>query len=261
MIKKKPEKPLERRMLKKTKEGYYLLETFNQEEGIIHGFSTRKFGDMSVKKSLEENDNLEKFLRVLRLKKKGLVMMEQVHSNKVKRVGKEEVGSVIKRVDGLVTREKEIILGVKVADCLPVLFYEPQKKVIGVAHAGWKGVLAKIGQVTVKKMKSIGSQPEKILIGIGPHIGSCCYTVDAGRAREFVEEFGNLPEMIVQNDKKIHLNLIIPLIVQLIKVGVLEENIEPPLVCSFCQNDEFFSYRRDSDKTYGEILGVISLVN
>jgi copper oxidase (laccase) domain-containing protein len=67
--------------------------------------------------------------------------------------------------------------------------------------------------------------------------------------------------MIFENQGKSYLNLAIPLKAQLAEVGILDENIELPLTCTYCQNDEFFSYRKDSQETYGEILGVISLKN
>lgn len=246
-------------MLKKVKNGYYVLGKLVQQKRLIHGFSTRKFGNMFVKKSIGESNDLEKFLEALGLKKKDLVMMEQVHGRKVLRVGEKEVGRVIRGVDGLVTEKKGVVLGVKVADCLPVLFFDKKKRIIGVAHAGWKGVLAEIGQEVVRKMKLLGSQPGDILVGIGPHIKSCCYSVGKDRRNKFFRKFGSLPEMIFENKNRIYLNLVVPLKVQLIEVGVLKKNIEDSSACTFCQNDEFFSYRKDNEKTYGEILGVIGL--
>ena len=230
-----------------------------QEKGLIHGFSTRKFGNMSVKKSLEENNNLEKFLKALKLNKKDLIMMEQVHGRKVEWVGEKEAGKVIREIDGLVTEEKGVVLGVKVADCLPVLFFDKKRKIIGVAHAGWKGVLAEIGQEVVWKMKLLGSNPKNVLVGIGPHLSGCCYEIKKDLVEKFIKKFDKRPEMIFKKKNKIHLNLAVSLKVQLIKVGILKQNIESPLACTSCQNDEFYSYRKDSDKTYGEILGVIIL--
>jgi len=121
-------------MLKKSKQGYYEFNKLKKFKSLIHGFSTRKFGDMGVKNSLTENRNLDKFLRIFNLEKKNLVMMEQGHGNKVKVVGETNKGKVIPGVDGMVTSVKGVILGVKVADCLPVLFYDPIKKLIGIAH-------------------------------------------------------------------------------------------------------------------------------
>ena len=248
-------------MFQKTKNKYYILEKFSRQPGLIHGFSTRQFGELRVKKSLAENDKLESFLKALGLERKNLIMMEQVHGGKVKIVKDKDKGEVIKAVDGFVTALPGIILGVKVADCLPLLFFDTQKRVIGIAHAGWKGVLLEIAKEMVEKMKMLGSQPKDVFVGAGPHIGGCCYEVQKDLINKFFKAFGQLQEMIIKIDGKSYLNLAVPLKVQLIEQGIQNKNIEFSTACTSCQIEEFFSYRRDSQETYGEILGVISLKN
>jgi len=247
-------------VFKKTKKGYYVLEKLASQKGLIHGFSTRRFGNMSVKKSLKENKNLNKFLSLFSQSKENLIMMEQIHGNRIKLVNDKNKGKVLSSIDGLVCNQPGITLGVKVADCLPILFLDPKAKIIGIAHAGWKGTLKRIGQSMVKKMKLLGSKPKNILVGIGPHIGSCCYTISNERADKFKKEFGNLKGMVIVNSKGIHLDLKAPTVVQLIKRGVLRKNIDLVLACTACQNSEFFSFRRNRGKDFGEILGVIGLV-
>lgn len=246
-------------MLKKTEKGYWVLEKFAQQKGLIHGFSTRKFGSMSVKKSLKENENLDKFLKIFGKGQDDLIMMEQIHGNQVKKVGDENKGKVFPSIDGLVCTQPGVILGVKTADCLPLLFFDPKTKIIGIAHAGWKGILRKIGQVVVKKMKLLGCQSKNILVGIGPHVGDCCYTVSVKRADKFEKAFGNLKGMIKEDCERIHLDLMVPMRVQLIKVGVLGKNIDVSLNCTSCQNAEFFSFRKNKGKDFGEVLGIIGL--
>jgi len=246
-------------MLKKTKKGYWILEKFAQQKGLIHGFSTRRFGDMMVQKSLGENKNLDKFLRIFNLDKENLVMMEQVHGNKIKVVGESDKGKVIPAIDGMVTEKPGVILGVRTTDCLPILFYDPIKKLIGIAHAGWQGILKRIASKVVDLMIKKGSTPSEILIGVGPHIGSCCYLVDNQWAKQFVGEFGNLPLMVYADQNGTHLNLAVPTLFQLITTGVLKENIFLPLTCTSCQSQDFFSYRRK--RINGRILGIIGLIN
>lgn len=214
---------------------------------------------MSVKKSLDENKNLNKFLSLFGQNKENLIMMEQVHGNRIKLVNDKDKGKVLSGIDGMVCNQPGITLGVKVADCLPILFYDKEKKVIGVAHAGWKGTLKRISQSMVKKMKLLGAKPENILVGIGPYIGSCCYTISNERADKFKKEFGNLKGMVIVNSEGIHLDLKAPTVVQLVKRGV-RKNIDLALACTACQNSEFFSFRRNRGKDFGEILGVIGLV-
>lgn len=248
-------------MFKKSKNGYYILEKFAAQPDLIHGFSTREFGNLKVKHSLGLNRNLDKFLQVLGIEKSDLVMMEQAHGRKIRAVGEGDKGRLIKKIDGLITDQKGIFLGVNMADCLPLLFYDSKKKLIGIAHAGWKGVLARIAQKAVEKMKTLDSYPRDIIVGIGPHIGGCCYTPPQERIEKFRQVFGNLPGMIYQDKKGIHLDLAVPIVIQLIKSGIKKENIEIALTCTSCQNNVFFSYRRENKrKTYGEMLGVIGWI-
>ncbi len=248
-------------MFQKTKNNNYFFKKLSEYPRLVHGFSTRQFGDLSVRKTLNENNKLDGFLKVFGLTKSNLIMMEQVHGGKVKIVKDEDKGEVIKAVDGLVTDQPGIILGVKVADCMPLLFFDPKKKIIGIAHAGWKGVLLEIAKEMVERMKMLGSQPKDVFVGAGPHIGGCCYSVDKERKNKFIKKFGDLSEMILKNKNKFYLNLAVPLKVQLIEQGIQNKNIEFSTACTSCQIDEFFSYRRDSEETYGEILGIISLID
>jgi copper oxidase (laccase) domain-containing protein len=110
-------------------------------------------------------------------------------------------------------------------------------------------------------MKILGSQPKDILVSVGPHIGGCCYSIDKERKNKFIKKFGNLPGMISKKRDKAFLNLAIPVKIQLIESGIKNKNIELSRACTSCQIEEFFSYRRDSQETYGEILGVISLID
>jgi len=239
-------------MLKKTEQGYYEFNKFKKFKGLVHGFSSRRFGDMRTKK-------LDNFLRVLNLQKKDLVLMGQVHGNKIKVVDEDDKGKVISGIDGMVTAKPGVVLGVKTADCLPILFYNPQDGVIGIAHAGWQGILAKIVQKVIDLMIKMGSFPSDILVGVGPYISKCCYVVDDQRIKKFIGEFGNFASMVYTNQKGFHLDLFVSTSNQLVQSGVPKENIFNSQICTSCQNKEFFSYRKDSKKTYGEMLGIISL--
>lgn len=242
------------------KKNYLLLEKFSLQPELIHGFSTRSFGNLKVRKKLNSNENLDKFLSILGIEKNKLVMMEQVHGNKIELIGSNDKGKVIRGVDGLIADQKGIFLGVNTADCLPLFFYDSKKKIVGIAHAGWKGVLSRIAQKIVQAMVKMGSHPDEIIVGIGPHIGGCCYTVNQERAERFLEEFGHLSEMITADGQEIHLDLTVPMVVQLIKAGIKRGNIEVSTSCTSCDHHQFFSFRKDSKKTYGEMLGVIGWI-
>jgi len=247
-------------MLKKVKPGYYFLEKFAGRKNLIHGFSTRPWGDMRVKKSLRENQNLDRFLGLFAQKTQNLVMMNQVHRDRVQVVGQKDRGRILPRTDGIISDQEGIILGVRTADCLPILFYDQKKKVVGAAHAGWRGVLKKIARSMIEKMKSLGCRPQDILVGIGPHIEACCYIVPQARVAKFQQVFGDLKGMVFEDDQGLHLNLTLPTIAQLVETGVLEEKIEFGSICTSCRRREFFSFRRDTQATFGEMVGIIGLL-
>lgn len=237
-------------MFRKTKGGYYFFEEFKRSRGLIHGFSTREFGDCRTKTN--------NFLAALGLEKENLVLMKQIHGNKIKLVGRSDGGKIISEVDGLLTNEKGLVLGIKSADCLPILFFEPEAKIIGVAHAGWQGILRRLPQKMIDQIIRIGGLPENILAAIGPHICQKCYKVDKNRTVQFLAQFGKLKKMISEENL---LDLEIPTKNQLLHSGVLLKNIFSANICTSCQNKEFFSYRKDTKNTYGEIISLICLIN
>lgn len=247
-------------MFKQDKRGFWICQNLSFREGIIHGFSGKKLGNMSLTAGLGGKRNRAKFLRFLNLQSRDLVQMEQIHQGQVRQVGKGEKGKVMAGIDGMVTDQKRVILGIKTADCLPILFYEPESKIIGVAHAGWKGILCQVVENVVKAMVKLGARPEKILAGIGPHIGGCCYTVLPERATTFTRKFGELEGMVYRERGKLHLDLAIPTLFQLENLGLKKDNLEILLTCTSCQNKEFFSSRKEKETTQ-RMLGVISLIN
>lgn len=226
---------------------------FKKFPNLIWGISKRQFGDC--------RKSPDKFLKTLGLKKKNLVLAQQIHGHKIKIVGVNDESKTILGVDGLITKEPGVILGVKTADCLPILFYEPMAKIIGACHTGWCGILNKLPQKMVDLMILEGVQPENILAEIGPHICWKCYEIKKDRAQNFEKEFGQLPEMLNNKNDKIYLDLVVPAIFQLTNSGVLRKNILLSKDCTSCLNDKYFSYRKDNKNNYGEMLSVISLIN
>lgn len=233
------------------------FENFSVYPEIIHGFSTKNMGDMNPGSGENVWQNIGKFLNLLGAKRKNLILAEQIHQDRAVVVGERERGKIVKGVDGMATGTTNVVLGVKIADCLPIMFYDSEKRVIGIAHAGWQGITNGIIRATVETMKSLGSQPVDILAGIGPHIGGCCFTVTQKRAQIFKEKFGDLHGMIYDDQDGFHLDLAFPALFQLEQMGIKRENIEILLTCTSCQNEEFFSFRKEG--TEKRMLGVIGL--
>lgn len=188
------------------------------------------------------------------LRTKKLVLMKQKHSNKIKIVKSASLKNGITVFDGfdsLITSVKGVALGIRTADCCPILFYEPGAKIIAAVHAGWKGSLLGISGKMVGEIGKMGGIREKITCVIGPHICSKCYGIPKERQKLFEArdvKGGSLDLTTVNLD-------------QLLKEGVRKENIEIMPDCTFHQNERFFSYRKNQkSENYGEMLAYIGFI-
>jgi len=141
------------------------------------------------------------------------------------------------------------------ADCVPVLLYDKEKEVIAAVHAGWKGTKAQIVFKTVQKMKEVyGSDPKDIIVGIAPSIGRCCYEV----GEEVAQHFFDTPEGFDTKGSKYMLDLPYINEQQLLNASILEENIEMSNICTACEVEHFFSYRREQGCS-GRFMSMIGM--
>lgn len=185
---------------------------------------------------------------------KNLIFMNQVHGNKVIMI-EHAMDNRIDACDALVTNERKIPLMVMVADCIPILFYDPVKKVIGVAHAGRNGTFLRIAQKTVLKMHEVyGCDTKDIMVGLGASIQSCCYEVGKDLADICSKNFGEGFVMI--KEEKYYLDLQALNRAQLLELGIKEENIEIASTCTAC-DENYFSYRREGET--GRFAGFIMI--
>lgn len=265
-------------MLKYTKGLWYGVFEHIQKAGITHGVSTRLHGSssnpfLSLNLALHTGDdqatvvnNRQVFCDSLGVDFRKLVTAQQVHDAQVLIVDESYAGrgagdyaDAIAHTDALITNKSNIPLMLFFADCVPVLIADPVCKVIGIAHAGWKGTVLKIAQKTVLKMqKEFGSSPTDCLIGIGPSIGACCYEVDIAVKNKFAAAFSYSNELMVPKGDKWLLNLWEANRRQLVDIGVLSQNIVTSGVCTACNNELFYSYRQENGQT-GRLGACISL--
>lgn len=209
------------------------FDNLSQYENVIHGVSTREFGSMKNEDGMPNGDNIDKFIKSLGLSKRG-ICMHQVHGANV-RVVRSIKDLNIGEADGMVTNIKNISICVLVADCLPVLFFDPVRVAIGVGHGGRRGLQKKIMKNMIEKMESeFASDPEDIIVGIGPGVEKDCY--------EVYKELMDIRKIAKD---------------QLLEAGVLEKNIEDMNVCTKCNMDKFYSYRGGDE--YGRFAGVVCL--
>ena len=162
--------------------------------------------------------------------------------------------------DGIITNQPEVMIAVSVADCVPVLLLDPEKKVVAALHAGWKGTAGNISGKGVEAMVSLfGSDPARILAAIGPAISPCCYEVDAPVLEAFRNQGGGYERFATPaGDGRWRLDMPAATVAQLRDSGLSEANIEVAAQCVSCTPELYFSYRRDNGDT-GRQMGFIML--
>jgi hypothetical protein len=161
------------------------------------------------------------------------------------------------QADGIITDAHDVPLVMRFADCVPVLLYDPVKRAIGLAHAGWRGTVAGIGPATVQAMvDTYGSRPADIVAGVGPSIGPCCYEVGPEVVAQVRETFGTTRGLVEPETEAHgpHLDLWEANRRALEKAGV--QRIELSGLCTACHTHEFFSHRAEAGRTgrFGVIL-------
>ena len=150
-------------------------------------------------------------------------------------------------MDGLVTNIPGICLTTFYADCVPLFFVDPVKRVIGLSHSGWRGTVGKIGKSTVEKMQEeYGSNPKDILAAIGPSICQDCYEVSEDVIEEFKKAFDGEQwrDLFYRKENgKYQLNLWKANEYVFLEAGIQKEHMAVSNVCTCCNDEVFFSHR------------------
>lgn len=247
---------------------YLTFNKWEQDEKMIHGFSTRyggvSQGDLATlnlgfnRGDKEENvvENYRRISKALGVPFKSLVLSKQVHETQIARVNKEDCGNGIQTpnkwesMDGLYTNEKGVTLVTHYADCVPLFFYAPDYGMIGMAHAGWRGTVEEIGKKMVEIWFNKENIPlEAIQVVIGPSIGPCHFEVDADVADVFNAKFPNAAFIRYEHEKnKYRIDLWECNKQSLLGAGILEENITITGICTCCYDQIFFSHRKTGGK-------------
>jgi YfiH family protein len=176
----------------------------------------------------------------------------QTHSNNV---ANENKNSEFKNTDAFITNTPSILIGVLSADCVPILLYDPIKGVVAAIHAGWRGTVAEIVICTIQLMiQAFNSSPNTIIAGIGPSISSTNFEV----GDEVAIHFKDTCKCIGTNGK-MHVDLWLANKLQLLQIGIKEHNISISGLCTFANNTNFYSARKDGIKT-GRLASVIGLI-
>jgi YfiH family protein len=249
--------------------GFLTFPAFSKFPFVKHCFTTRIGGiSRGIYKSMnlgfsngDSTDNVIENYKILcnavGFKLESLVASAQNHETYIRNVTKKDKGVGILRprdidsVDGLVTNEKGITLSTYYADCVPLFFLDPVKRVIALAHAGWRGTVSKIAEKMVFKMKSdYGCCAQDIIVGIGPSIGACCYEVSCDVAKKFMElQLDETSKILKEMPyKKYKLDLWEANRQILIKSGIEKDNIWVTDLCTNCNHDLLISHRYTKGK-------------
>jgi YfiH family protein len=239
-------------------------------EGLVHGFLGRRGGKSagpyaSLNLSFRVGDdpqvvkdNLCDAKKAVGLHELRVVTMKQVHGDRIIEV-KDRALKEAGEADGMIAAEKGIFLGVLTADCVPILFSVPgDGKLAAVAHAGWRGTLAGIAAKMVNTLKEqYGVVPDSIAAALGPTIGPCCYEIGPDVSTPMVAKWGGAAANSLRRaDGKTFLDLKSLNRRILENAGIPARQIFEIGPCTSCAAEEFFSYRRDGERT-GRQMSVI----
>lgn len=203
--------------------------------------------------------NRKLLAKSLEIPNTSFVFTRQTHSDHIKKVEPEDMQKglftkedAIEDTDGFMLSIKGVCPVIMVADCVPVILFDPKKKVTGVFHAGWRGTVKQIAQKGLLMMISeYGTDPADIIASIGPSIGPCCYEVGEDVENEVKKVFPeHANSLLLKNEMgKSNFDLWNANKIQLLLKGVLEKNIIVCDSCTYHNPETLFSWRYNDGKT------------
>lgn len=227
---------------------------FTKFPELLALMSEREDGSMKLFADSSLNlENRKRFFQKIGISENKIIAAEIVHENKVEIVD-ETSPNMILGADGLVTKSKNVFLSVTIADCIPVYFYEPRQKIIGIAHCGWRGIVAGVIETAVEKIIELGGKVENIEIAFGPGINVCHFEIQ----EDVLNKFNDYPEFIIRKDEKIFVDLKGIMRKQLGNLNIAFENIEDNEECTM-ESDRYFSFRRDKPEKVEAMIAVIGM--
>jgi YfiH family protein len=246
------------------------FEGLSGGEGLIHAVLTRiggvsqgPYATLNLGHTVGDDlaaveENHRRALGALGLGSGKVVSAYQVHGARVGVVGRAHLGTVQPATDALVTAVPAVPLLMRFGDCAPLLFFDPVRRVVGMAHAGWRGVVVGTIEATVRTMtERVGCTPADLWAGIGPTIGPCCYAVGSEVAAAVEGACPSGTNVVRRVNGRIYLDLPAAVRAQLRAVGV--EQIEDADLCTACRVDEFFSHRAEHGHTgrFGVVMEML----
>ncbi len=265
-------------LAKKNAVEFWEFPELSELDFIRHGFSTRyggvsdgPYASMNLGFSTGDDpkkvvENFRIFADALEVDFDGMVLSDQDHGVRIRRVKKEDRGKGITRskdyqgIDGLITKEPGITLITQHADCVPLFFADPVQGAVGMAHAGWRGTWRAMAKEMVGEMKKhFDTDPGDLYVGIGPSIGPCCFEVEDDVLAK-MRELTDWKEAFVtdQGKGKYRINLwqLNRRILQ--SAGVRTDRIFVTDICTKCHPEAFFTHRVHGSQR-GSLAGMIAI--
>lgn len=234
-----------------------MLKFFKQFPELTAILSEKKDGSMKI--VLDEvigkknQENREVFFEKLGINGDAVISANLVHGNHVKVVSDINT-KIILNTDALVTKENNILLAVTVSDCAPVFFYEKEKGIVALAHAGWRGIVEGILKNTVDEILRLGGDLNEMHVALGPGINDCHFEIKD----DILEMFSEYKEFIIESDGKIFVDLKGIIKKQLTNLGINKMHIENDNTCTF-EAENLFSYRRDKSQFSGFMIAIMGI--
>ena len=261
--------------MKRLKRIHYIEAGFSGPACSVQGFTTRhegvsrppynslNLGTNTLDQPHNVEGNRSLLTRAFGITQDALVTVKQVHGNDILVIDEpnDDYSHFLGlEGDAIITNQPNVMIGICVADCVPILLLDQEKRIIAAVHAGWQGTAVRLAAKTVAGMRSMFEcRPETLQAFIGPSIGKCCYEVDAPIKQAFAQ--GGVPWDTCaepNGDGKWRLDLAAANRDLLIAAGLPAGRIQVSEMCVCCQRELFFSYRRDSGET-GRQMGFIML--
>jgi len=254
---------------------HYIEAGFSGPACSVQGFTTRhegvsrppynslNLGTNTLDQPHNVEGNRSLLTRAFGITQDALVTVKQVHGNDILVIDEpnEDYSHFLGlEGDAIITNQPGVMIGVCVADCVPILLLDTEKRIIAAVHAGWQGTAAGLVSKAVAGMRSeFGSDPARLQAAIGPCIQKCCYEVDGPVKQAFVQSgiaWASFAEMCGEN--KWQLDLAAANRELLMLAGLSSDAIQVSDQCVCCRSELFFSYRRDKEEA-GRQMGFIML--
>lgn len=226
---------------------------------LVAGMSERRHGNMRIGPNGNPLDTIARarFATELGVPSDRVVAPVLAHGSRVVSVMNDHLATSVE-ADGLVTKQPGLFLSVTAADCLSLFFVDGEERVVGLSHAGWRGMLRGVIRETVSAACALGAEPGRMRVAIGPAIGPCHYEVGLAVARQFQELLGR--DVVARREGGLFLDLRKAATRLLGRAGIAPANIRVSPTCTFCE-ERLFSHRRDGAHGVEAMAAVIGIAD